>query len=73
MSKLIVFAVVLALLSVSNCFVFKLGKQAINWPFQVCGTGPWTMKSLTLSATPSRNVNDEITAVRISSYIDRNS
>jgi len=40
-------------------------KTAINWPFVVCGQGPWNMKSLTLSAQPSRNVDVQIIAVSL--------
>jgi hypothetical protein len=65
MAKLIILAVILAVLSFSNCFSIKQRSGAINWPFQVCGQGPWTVKALTLSATPSRNINDEIICVRI--------
>lgn len=36
---------------------------AINWPFVICGTGDWTIQSLTISAIPSRNANNDIVAV----------
>jgi hypothetical protein len=62
MSKPITLLAVLLLFFSSNCFLIQ-SKTAINWPFTVCGTGPWKMTTLTMSGTPSRNMNDDITAV----------
>lgn len=47
--------------------------SAIPWPFTVCGDGDWTIEKLTIGETPKRNINDEITVVRISFNLDRNS
>lgn len=58
------FVFVVASLAATNGFLIAPEQSAINWPFTICGTGPWKMTSLTLSAQPSRNVNDEIIAVK---------
>lgn len=39
--------------------------QGIPWPFTPCGTGDWTIETLTLSQTPVRNINDDIDVVTL--------
>lgn len=70
MAKL--FAVMLLVVMSIGVHSFTISQVgAINWPFTVCGTGPWKMTSLTLSAQPSRNVNDDIIAVRTYLMLER--
>jgi hypothetical protein len=53
----------LLLVLVVSCSCFHIEVGVVPWPFEICGSGPWTMKSLTLSAVPSRNINDEFIMV----------
>lgn len=54
-------AVMLAI-TVATAFLIQQ-KTAVNWPFTVCGQGPWKMTALTLSATPTRNIELDVVAV----------
>lgn len=70
MARLSILIAIVALFSTSLGFqiltklpTLRQPPSAINWPFQVCGAGPWIIKSLTMSANPSRNLNDDIIAV----------
>lgn len=61
---------ILAVFLPSYGFLIVQQKQAINWPFTTCGSGPWKMNALTLSAQPTRNSKDDIIAVLIITMTD---
>lgn len=66
MNSLLVVLIVLAYSA--NSFLIVPAKSAevsaIPWPFTVCGTGSWTIESLTMNSLPARNTNNNIIAVR---------
>jgi len=68
MARLPFLLTLLLIFSLTAAFLIQQ-KSAINWPFNVCGPGPWKMTALTLSAQPSRNVDVLITAVQL--YLHR--
>jgi len=71
MSRIALCIAALLLGSLTSAFVIQ-EKTAINWPFNVCGQGPWKMTALTLSAQPSRNTNCTSIAVQVYPYLDWN-
>lgn len=58
MAKLFSVLLLISVVAVASAFTIQRQKGAIPWPYTVCGTGPWTFKNFTLSATPTRNIVD---------------
>jgi len=64
MARIALLLTIAAVLSLGTAFEIQ-NKTVINWPFNICGQGPWVMKSLTLSAQPSRNLDVQAVAVNL--------